>query len=54
MRLLYSLKSSSFFNTFDSDFFDGGTPENESDVVKQVGLDTYVIGMMFNMATMLC
>lgn len=36
MRLLCVLKSSPFFTSFDSDFLGGGTPENESDNIKQV------------------
>lgn len=36
MQLLYVLKSAYFFTSFDSDFFDSGTPENDRDDVKQV------------------
>lgn len=36
MKLLYVLKSTFFFTSFDSDFFDDETPENERDDIKQV------------------
>lgn len=36
MKLSYILKTSHFFSSFDSEFFDSGTPENEQDNVKQV------------------
>lgn len=36
MQLVYVLKSSQFFNSLDADFLDAGTPENESENVKQV------------------
>ena len=41
MQQLFTLKSSPFFNSFESDFLDGETPENESDYVKQVYLFIY-------------
>ncbi len=57
MQLAYVLKCSPFFNSVDNDFLDAGTPENESENVKQVmymHVRTYIVCLCIQLAVNVC